>query len=210
MSSDITTDTAAHAASPSLFTPLTVRDLITVGVFSAFYIVVFYATGMLGVIPIFMVLLALMLPIVGGIPFMLYLTRVTKFGMVTLTSVLVTAVMFAGGHSWPMLFIGPVTGVLADLIFLAGRYTNWKLTLVGYWVFSLWVFGPYLPMMLGLHAYLASIEPIYGAEYVTAVETLMPSWFWLTIPVQAAVGTLVGAHLGRAVLRKHFQRAGIA
>ena len=200
ISTDPTTSTAR----------LSVRDLITVGIFSAFYIVVFYATGMLGIIPIFMVLLALMLPIVGGIPFMLYLTRVKKFGMVTLTSLLVTVVMFAGGHSWPMLIIGPLTGVLADLIFRAGGYASWRHTLIGYWVFSLWVFGPYLPMMMGLHAYLASIEPVYGSAYVAAVEALMPNWFWVTIPIQAAAGALIGAYLGRAALRKHFQRAGIA
>lgn len=189
---------------------LSVRDLITVGVFSAFYIVVFYAVGMLGLIPVFMVLLALLLPIVGGIPFMLYLTRVKKFGMVTITGVLVTLVMFAGGHSWPLLLIGPGTAVAADLIFKAGNYSSWRHTVVGYWVFSLWVFGPYLPMMLGLESYLASIEPVYGAEYVNAVAALMPWWFWWTVPVQAAVGAVIGSSLGRATLRKHFERAGIA
>lgn len=202
--------TATPAAPAAASTRLTVKDLITVGVFSAFYIVVFYATGMIGIIPVFMVLLALLLPIVGGIPFMLYLTRVKKFGMVTITGLLVTAVMFAGGHSWPMLVIGPLTALLADLIFKAGGYSSWKHTLLGYWVFNLWVFGPYLPMMIGLESYLKSIEPMYGTEYVTAVAALMPSWFFLTIPVQAAVGTLIGAYLGRATLRKHFERAGIA
>jgi energy-coupling factor transport system substrate-specific component len=78
---------------------LTVKDLITVGVFSAFYIVAFYVAGMLGIIPIFMVLLALMCPIVGGIPFMLYLTRVKKFGMVTITGLLVGLVM-TGRRPW--------------------------------------------------------------------------------------------------------------
>lgn len=203
------TTTSPDTTTPTS-TKLTVKDLITVGVFSAFYIVVFYATGMLGFIPVFMVLLALLLPIVGGIPFMLYLTRVKKFGMVTITSVLVTAVMFAGGHSWPMLLIGPLTGVLADLVFKAGNYSSWKLTVLGYWVFSLWIFGPYLPMLMGLESYLATIEPVYGSEWTNAVKTLMPSWFWLTIPVQAAIGTLIGAYLGRGVLRKHFERAGIA
>jgi energy-coupling factor transport system substrate-specific component len=202
----------ATSATPSTTSArkLTVKDLITVGVFSACYIVVFYATGMLGFIPVFMVLLALLLPIVGGIPFMLYLTRVRKFGMVIITSILVTLVMFAGGHSWPMLVIGPLCGVLADLIFRAGGYASWKHTLLGYWVFSLWVFGPYLPMLMGLESYLKSIEPMYGAEWTGAVAALMPSWFWLTIPIQAAVGALIGAYVGRAALRKHFERAGIA
>ena len=189
---------------------LTVKDLITVGVFSAFYIVAFYVAGMLGIIPIFMVLLALMCPIVGGIPFMLYLTRVKKFGMVTITGLLVGLVMTGGGHSWQSLIIAPLVAFLADLIFRAGNYSSWKHTLAGYFVFSLWIFGPYLPMMLNLDAYLAAIEPAYGTEHVTTVKSLMQNWFWFTIPVQTAVGALIGAYLGRGVLRKHFERAGIA
>ena len=41
---------------------------------------------------------------------------------------------------WPTLFIGPIAGFLADLIFRAGNYSSWKHTLVGYFVFSLWIF----------------------------------------------------------------------
>jgi energy-coupling factor transport system substrate-specific component len=203
------TTTAPDTAAPTS-TKLTVKDLITVGVFSAFYIVAFYATAVLGIIPVVEVILALLLPIVGGIPFMLYLTRVKKFGMVTLTSLLVTAVMFAGGHSWPVLIIAPLAGILADLIFKAGNYSSWKLTLFGYWIFNLWIFGPYVPLMMGLESYLTTIEPVYGSEYTNALRVLMPSWFWLTIPVQAAIGALIGAYLGRGVLHKHFERAGIA
>lgn len=189
---------------------LTVQDLITVGIFSAFYIVGFYVVGLLGIIPIFLLLLALLCPIVGGIPFMLYLTRVKRFGMVTITGLLVGLVMLGGGMGWQTLIIGPLAGFLADLIFRAGHYSSWRHTLVGYFVFSLWIVGPYLPMMLNLDAYLAALEPTYGAEYATSVKGLMQSWFWFTIPIQTAVGALIGAYLGRATLRKHFERAGIA
>ena len=64
---------------------LQAKDLINVGIFTAIYFVIFFAGMMLGYIPIFIPLLGLVCPILCGIPFMLYLTKVKKFGMVSLT-----------------------------------------------------------------------------------------------------------------------------
>ena len=51
------------------------RDLINIGVFGAIYFVILFAVAMLGMIPIFLPLLSVLVPIVGGIPFMLFLTK---------------------------------------------------------------------------------------------------------------------------------------
>lgn len=67
---------------------LQAKDLINVGVFTAIYFVIFFAGMMLGYIPIFIPLLGLVCPILCGIPFMLYLTKVKKFGMVSLTGII--------------------------------------------------------------------------------------------------------------------------
>ena len=58
------------------------KDLINIGIFSAIYFVIMFAVAMLGMIPIFLPLLSVIVPILGGIPFMLFLTRVKKFGMI--------------------------------------------------------------------------------------------------------------------------------
>lgn len=52
------------------------KDLINVGIFSAIYIIIVMAAAMLGYIPIFIPLLVVICPIVGGIPYMLYMTKV--------------------------------------------------------------------------------------------------------------------------------------
>ena len=67
---------------------LQTKDLINVGIFTAIYFVIFFAGMMLGYIPIFIPLLGLVCPILCGIPFMLYLTKVKKFGMVSLTGII--------------------------------------------------------------------------------------------------------------------------
>ena len=189
---------------------LNAKDLINVGIFTAIYFVAFFVTGMTGYIPVMMVLLPFLLGIVGGIPFMLYLTRVTKFGMVTITGIIVALLMFATGHGWPVIAIGLPVAVIADLIFKSGGYKKWSRILFGYSVFSLWSFGALLPMWIMRDAYFAQMREGYGDEYTDTLMSLMSGWMLVILVVLAIVGAVAGAFLGRAVLKKHFQKAGIA
>nr|WP_312701830.1 MptD family putative ECF transporter S component [Sedimentibacter sp.] len=63
---------------------LNAKDLINIGIFTAIYFVLFFATGMTGYIPVMLIFLPLLCPLVTGIPFMLFLTKVKTFGMVTI------------------------------------------------------------------------------------------------------------------------------
>lgn len=76
---------------------LQAKDLINVGIFTVIYIVLYYVAMMLGYIPIFIVLLPLICPVICGIPFMLYLTKIKCFGMVTLTGAICGLLMMIMG-----------------------------------------------------------------------------------------------------------------
>ena len=91
---------------------LQAKDLINVGIFTAIYIVIFFVGMMLGYIPIFIPLLGLVCPILCGIPFMLYLTKVKKFGMVTLTGVVLGLLNVLIGAGVLVLIFGVIFGVL--------------------------------------------------------------------------------------------------
>ncbi len=82
---------------------LNAKDFINIGLFTALYFLLFFATGMIGYIPVFMLLLPVLCPFVAGIAFMLYLTRVNKFGMVTLMGTLLGLLMMLTGHTWTIL-----------------------------------------------------------------------------------------------------------
>lgn len=64
------------------------KDLINIGIFAAIYFVVVFAVSMLGVIPIFIPLLDVLVPLIGGIPMMLYFSKIKKFGMLTISGLL--------------------------------------------------------------------------------------------------------------------------
>ena len=59
---------------------LSVKDLINVGLFSVIYFIMFTISGILGYIPICVVILPLIAGILGGIPFVLFTIKEQKFG----------------------------------------------------------------------------------------------------------------------------------
>lgn len=54
------------------------KDLINVGIYAAIYCVIMTAVAMLGFIPIMMPMLCVLVPLLGGIPMMLFMTKVKK------------------------------------------------------------------------------------------------------------------------------------
>ena len=55
------------------------KDLINIGIYAAIYCVIMTAVAMLGFIPIMMPMLCVLVPLLGGIPYMLFITKVEKF-----------------------------------------------------------------------------------------------------------------------------------
>ncbi len=187
---------------------LQTKDLITVGMFTALYFVVFFAMGMLGYIPVLFVLLPLLLPLLCGIPFMLFLSKVNVFGMVTSMGTLLGALMLLTGHTYVPLLTGLLFGLLADLIFLAGGYKNKSFNIVGYSVFSLWLLGMLVPFWIMRDAYEKMMLDSMGFDYTRVVLGLFEKIAW-AFPILTLIGGATGAVLGLSMLKKHFLRAGI-
>jgi energy-coupling factor transport system substrate-specific component len=188
---------------------LQTRDLINVGIFTAIYFVIFFSCGMLGFIPVLFILFPLYLPIVTGVPFMLFLTRVGRFGMVTLMALMLGVIMFATGHTWVPVLTAALCGIIADLILKAGNYRSFTHSAIGYGVFSIWSMGAMLPMWIMRDSYFDYIRNSMGDEYTNAVLALTPDWVAYAVVAVAFIAGVAGAFCGRGVLNKHFQRAGI-
>ncbi|MCI1966398.1 MAG: MptD family putative ECF transporter S component [Oscillospiraceae bacterium] len=181
------------------------KDLINVGIYSAIYFVVVFAIAMLGYIPIFMVLISALVPILAGIPFMLFLTKVKKFGMIWIMSLLMGLLMLLTGMGYYSLIVGAVTGLLAELIYKSGNYRSTGKAILTAGVFSIWVWGNYLPFFLDIEKYFSTRQ-----EYIDAMTRLMPAWMCPALFAAAFIGGIIGGVIGKSLLKKHFTRAGIA
>ena len=72
---------------------LQAKDFITIGIFTALLFVVEFACGILGFIhPYIVASYVIMIPIVGSIPMMLFYTKIEKFGMLSIMSVLLVKI----------------------------------------------------------------------------------------------------------------------
>ena len=190
---------------------LSVKDLINVGLFSVIYFIMFTIAGILGYIPVFVIVLPLVAGVLGGIPFILFIIKEQRFGAVTLMGVITGFLTFLVGQTWMSILFGLVFGLLGDLIMKSGNYKNWTKNVAGYCMFTLWTIGTMLPMWIMRDTFFADYRENGGTDaYIDAVMALTPNYMVLVITVLAIVGGLLGALLGKAVLKKHFEKAGIA
>ena len=190
---------------------LKAKDFITVGIFTAILFAVELACGILGFIhPYIVASYVIMIPLVGAIPMMLFYTKIERFGMLTLMSVLVAIIMFVTGMGWlgaPLIIL---SGLVADLIAKKGGYKRFRNTAVSYGVFCLWICANYFPVIVTAGSYRQSLlDGGYSAEYCDNLFRAINSKTIVVLLILCFVFGVIGAHLGKAVVKKHFEKAGI-
>ncbi len=189
---------------------LQAKDLINVGLFTVLYFVLGCCVAIpIGFVPIFLPILGALWTLITGIPFMLFTTRVKKFGMVTLMAILSGALMGFTGMGYWGVPVGVVSGLLGDFIMKSGNYKSASKNLLGYAVFSLWMVGTYIPMYFMVEQSYQSFVDGFGEEYAQRVMSVMPMWSLILVVAGIFVCALLGGLLGKTVLKKHFAKAGI-
>ncbi|MCR5049321.1 MAG: MptD family putative ECF transporter S component [Saccharofermentans sp.] len=190
---------------------LKAKDFITVGIFTAIVFVIEFACGMLGYIhPYIVASYVVMIPLVGAIPMMLFYTKVNKFGMITIMSVLIAIIMFVTGMGFlgAPLIVG--AGLIADLIAKSGAYKSFKKIMFSHGVFCLWICANYFPVIVTAESYRQDlVDGGFSAEYC---DNLFRAINFKTIGVLLILCFIfgcVGACIGKAVVKKHFEKAGI-
>ena len=141
---------------------------------------------------------------------MLFYTKEEKFGMITIMSVLIAIIMFVTGMGYLGAPITIVAGLAADLIAKSGGYKNFKKTVISYGVFCVWICANFFPIVVTKEAYRKSLtDGGFSAEYA---EKLFQAINYKTIGVLAVLAFVcgcVGAFIGKTVVKKHFEKAGI-
>ncbi len=188
---------------------LTGKDLINVGIYSAIYFVIIMALAMLGYIPIMMPLLCVIGPVIGSIPFMLFLTKVKKFGMILIMGIIMGIMMALTGMGLYALPVAVVSSLIAELIWKRANYSKAGSSLLVCGFFNIWMWGNFIPLFTNPEGYF-STRTEFGADYEAALTALLPPWMNPVLLISCFVFGVIGGLLGRALLKKHFVKAGIA
>ena len=190
---------------------LQAKDFITIGIFTALLFVVEFACGMLGFLhPYIVASYVILIPLVGAIPMMLFYTKIEKFGMLSIMSVLLAIIMFVTGMGYLGAPLIIAAGVAADLIAKSGRYKSFKKTVISHGVFCLWICANYFPVVVTADSYRQGLlEGGYSAEYCDNLFRAINSRTIAVLLILCFVFGCIGAYLGKAVVKKHFEKAGI-
>jgi energy-coupling factor transport system substrate-specific component len=130
---------------------------------------------------------------------------------ITIQCVVTGLLGFLVGTHWLMAIGCVVGGVIADLITSAGKYRNFKLTAIGYAAFCLCVhLGGFLLVFVARDYY-------YNYFITNGMDVAWSDAFfdYMSLPLMIGTGALamvcaiVGMLLGKALLKKHFVKAGM-
>ena len=190
---------------------LEVKDFISIGLFSAIYLVLYLVLIMaLGLVPVIYFFIGAISNLVLGTIYMLYIARVGKrFSVFIMGAIIVLIISFMTGVVWTKLVFGFAAAILAELFASRGKYKSFKMNTVSFIFFGFLLFGTYVSFWILKDQFMQTLEIGYGAEYATAVAAFLNPVMLIVIIAVTAAGAFVGSFIGKALLKKHFERAGI-
>ena len=188
------------------------RDLMTIGIFLAIYIVLYFAITMFGFLNPVMMLVTLGLSIVvGAIPFMLFLARVKHAGMVALFTIVLGILLLVIG--FPPLSIGILVAlsVVVEIVLAVTGYRSHWAGVLSYTIFSVWNTAPLLPLFYDRQGYFSSPSMSrMGPEYTARLDAFLSPGVLIGFDIAAVLLGLIGGVIALRLLRKNFARAGLA
>ncbi len=190
-------------------TRLEVRDLVTIGVFGVIYFVCMFAVGMMGVVPILYLLYPMVFGVVGGPIVLLFMAKVQMPWALVIFGMITPIIMFLFGHTLLVPGVALVTMLVAEGIRRIGKYRSLRYNMLAYVVMATILCSSLLQMLVMKARYLQLTEAEMGREYTEALEKLISVRNMGLVYLGAVLGGLVGALLGRKLLKKHFEKAGI-
>ena len=187
------------------------KDLISVGVFTAMYLLVIIVISGLVITPVLQIMMMPLMALFTGPVYLLYLAKVGKFGSVMITGVLGSAIvgLLVYGNVYCFL-VNMIFFVIAEFIAFAGKYKNNKLNQLSFIVVSFWTIGEAgLPWAAGKYFYDLSIKSGYTVEWADGVDALATPLNLGLMIAGVIVCSIISILFSNKLFKKHFKKAGL-
>ena len=188
------------------------RDYITSGIFSLIYVVVTFVIGGIAQSnPVTFLFMPMAVAIFSGPVYMLYVAKIPKRGSLSLLGVIAGILSFIGGMFWVMSALFVVLGVIADCICAIKKYKSFKLNLLSYVFFAIAPGGGHVSMFL-LQSQFNEFMKTKGdiSMFEESISFVAQNW-WVAalIVLGSMLCGVIGGVIGKKMMKKHFERAGI-
>jgi len=189
---------------------LRIKDLVTIGVFTVIYFVLFFVAGMVGIVPILYLAYPTLAGIITGIVVMLFMAKVQKPWGLFLLGLICSLIVLAMGNTYIIVIHAVISMVIAELLRKKGEYKSFKYNMLSFAVFNTWICGFLMQILLAKDKVIELAETRgMGHDYIMKLITLLNFRSMILVYIGAIVGGILGAYIGKVFLKKHFEKAGI-
>ena len=189
---------------------LRIKDLVTIGVFTVIYFVLFFVAGMVGIIPILYLAYPTLAGIITGIVVMLFMAKVQKPWGLFLLGLICSLIVIAMGNTYIIVIHAVISMVIAELLRKKGEYRSFKYNTLSFAIFNTWICGFLMQILLAKDKVIELAETRgMGHDYIMKLISLLNFRSMILVYIGAIVGGILGAYIGKVFLKKHFEKAGI-
>ena len=190
---------------------LTIKDLVTTGIFSAIFLVftmiggIFFAPN-----PVLTFYMPMGAALLCGPVYLLMIAKVQKRWSVTILGIIMGIIWFVTGMHWAFSlgYIG--MGIIADLVAGAGDYRNKAVNLLSYILMSLGGVYTYVVFFIDPQGWASTmLENGTEQSYIDTMSASAPSWLLAVIIIGTLAIAAFSGWIGGKLLKKQFEKAGI-
>ena len=186
---------------------MNVRDYITAAIMYVLMFLVYAGVGApIGMTVAGSLFVFAACAVVWGTIFILIFTKVNKKGVVLLFGLIWAAMQLMS--FWGVAIVIAIGAVIAELLWDKLDRRKFSTMLLCFTVQVIFLYlGMTLPLIFMKDMYLAAVSA-YADLYSTVFDMLIGPMFFVGLAA-TVVGCIVGAFLGKLLLKKHFAKAGI-
>lgn len=190
---------------------LSVKDLVTSGIFTALFFVFTMVGGVLfapnSILTYVMPFAATLLT---GPVYLLLVGKVSKHGPIIILGVIMGLMMFITGMYWMWSVFYVLLAIVADLISGLGQFKSHKMNTLSFIVFSMNPLGSYIMLWINREAYFSYlIEKGTEQSYVDTMGSVAQIWILPAMILSIIIAGLISCFVGKKLLKKQFEKAGV-
>lgn len=190
---------------------LTAKDLVTIGIFSALFLVfalvggIFFAPN-----PVLTFYMPVGSALLCGPVYLLMMAKVKKRGAAAILGTILCVVWFVTGMHWTMAVGYLVMGIAADFVAGAGKYQSKRINSLSYILLSLGGTASYLVFFANPDGWAKTMLG-NGTEqaYIDTMRSAGTIWILVIMLAGTVLAAAVSAFVGNRMLKKQFEKAGI-
>lgn len=190
---------------------LSVKDLVTTGIFTALVFVFILIGGMFfATNPVLTFFMPAGSGLLAGPAFLLMIAKVQKRWILSIMGVVIGILWFVTGMHWAFVLGYLLMAIVADFVAGAGKYRSKKLNSLAYILFSLGSTGTYILFFVDPNGWAQTMLG-NGTEqsYIDTMQATANTGILVAMFAAVLITSAISAFVGCKLLKKQFEKAGI-